>query len=615
MHNFSPVAYDTVWAQLCSVAVVCGSPCLLVNPRAFCLKRPHGRRPFPALPMVFMNPMHLRHPNPQRPALRLTSVRPEVMSFALALYTLTVLNIPFWRHTGQAITFSQVTDYVFLGAVFTILLLLMWLVFDVIAHRYIFKPLAALLIVLASITAFYGAKFGTLFDVTMVQNVLETDRKEATDLLSWQFAIHLALTALLPIAALMALRVNYRSLYREVLFKTVRIAAVTGVVLVIALPFLNSLLSVTREHSELRYRLGPLNVLGASISLARKSTAQVSGPLIVLGDDAKTRPGPPGRAPRLLVIVVGETARAKSFGVLGYDRPTTPRLAALKDLVAFRTATSCGTATAHSMPCMFSNLGRASFTTQKSAQQENLLDVLRHAGVNLLWRDNQSGHKGLAARIPSEQTNLTSGKPVSFLPGKGLGDTDVLDIALLDGLQARIDGMTGDAVIALHMMGSHGPAYYKRYDAERRVFRPDCTSPQFNQCSAEALVNAYDNSIHYTDHVLGELAVILKATAEKGRSTGFIYMSDHGESLGERGVYLHGMPYGIAPSEQTQIPFLAWLSPRLRGELALDAQCVDAARTKPTSHDNLFHTVLGLMDISTRVYSGSLDVFSTCRND
>ena len=168
-----------------------------------------------------------------------------------------------------------------------------------------------------------------------------------------------------------------------------------------------------------------------------------------------------------------------------------------------------------------------------------------------------------------------------------------------------------DTVIVLHMMGNHGPAYFRRYPPEFRRFTPDCATAELRNCSREQVVNAYDNAIAYTDHVLAGVVETLRAAS--AFDTAMIYVSDHGESLGENGLYLHGLPYSIAPRTQTHVPMIAWLSQGFAADHFVNLRCVGGKSGDPLSHDNLFHSVLGLLDVQTRVYKPANDLFETCR--
>jgi lipid A ethanolaminephosphotransferase len=164
-------------------------------------------------------------------------------------------------------------------------------------------------------------------------------------------------------------------------------------------------------------------------------------------------------------------------------------------------------------------------------------------------------------------------------------------------------------------MGSHGPAYAQRTPAERKPFTPECTSNTLSSCAPDQLVNAFDNTIAYTDHFLDQSLLWLQQQAKAGQyDTGLIYVSDHGESLGENGLYLHGVPYAFAPEQQTHVPMVAWLSPALQQRSGVRADCLRQRAAEPLSHDSLFHTVLGLMDVSTRAHDKTLDAAAPCRS-
>lgn len=273
-------------------------------------------------------------------------------------------------------------------------------------------------------------------------------------------------------------------------------------------------------------------------------------------------------------------------------------------MVNYRDTKSCGTATAVSLPCMFSVYPRKQYSDWKARSTENLVNVLTHAGVSVTWWDNNTGSKGIADLISFASMTHRKDSPLC-------NDGECLDEIFLDELDRKLGATTKNSVIVLHQIGSHGPAYYQRYPAAFRRFTPDCRTPELMTCSTEEITNAYDNTILYTDHVLASVAALLEKHQDRIAGA-MIYMSDHGESLGENGIYLHGAPYAIAPKEQTQVPFIAWFSRPYQAAMGLDAACLSRDQDAPRSHDNLFHTVLGMMDVQTRVYNHSLDAFAAC---
>jgi lipid A ethanolaminephosphotransferase len=309
----------------------------------------------------------------------------------------------------------------------------------------------------------------------------------------------------------------------------------------------------------------------------------------------------------VFVLVVGETARAANFSLLGYPRMTNPELARL-GVTAFRDVHSCGTSTEVSVPCMFSPYGRADYDERRIRNSEGLLDVLARAGYAVKWLDNQSGCKGVCKGAGVEYRKIDPESDATLCTAG-----ECFDGVLVRELAAELSKVRQDTVIVLHMMGNHGPAYFRRYPPEFRRFTPDCATAELRDCSREQVVNAYDNAILYTDHVLA--GVVNALTAHEGElDSAMLYVSDHGESLGEGGLYLHGLPYSIAPGTQTHVPLLTWQSHGFAGEMGLDVRCLGTHAGDPLSHDNLFHSVLGVLDVHTRVYRPELDLFADCRH-
>jgi lipid A ethanolaminephosphotransferase len=304
--------------------------------------------------------------------------------------------------------------------------------------------------------------------------------------------------------------------------------------------------------------------------------------------------------------VVGETARAANFSMLGYPRETNPELAK-SDVVAFTDVSSCGTSTEVSVPCMFSPFGREHYDARRIRHSEGLLDVLERAGYTVKWLDNQSGCKGVCQGSGIQYEKMEPGLAPDLCDS-----TECHDGILVRRLQQELAQVRTNTVFVLHMMGNHGPAYFKRYPREFRRFLPDCGTAELRNCSRAEVVNAYDNAILYTDHVL---AGVVRTLAQDARrlDSAMIYVSDHGESLGENGLYLHGIPYAIAPEWQTHVPMFVWVSRQITASGDVDVRCLRGRAHAELSHDNLFHSVLGLLDVDTRAYQPSLDIFDGCR--
>ncbi|WP_241149001.1 phosphoethanolamine transferase [Photobacterium sanguinicancri] len=288
----------------------------------------------------------------------------------------------------------------------------------------------------------------------------------------------------------------------------------------------------------------------------------------------------------------------------GYEKETNEYLAKQEGVINFPNVSSCGTATAVSLPCMFSNMTKSSYSASTARHQEGLLDVLDHAGVDVLWKNNNSGCKGACDRVPYINSSKSKSEELCT---RGT----CFDGVLLENLDEEITAIKKDGVIVLHLLGSHGPTYYKRYPDEFKKFTPTCDTAEIQNCSKEELVNTYDNTLLYTDYLLSEVINTLKAQ-DDSVNTAMLYVSDHGESLGENGIYLHGLPYAIAPDYQTHVPMVTWMSDSFTKKHKLNTECLQEMAQGEYSHDNFFHSILGLMDIETSEYKPALDMFATC---
>ena len=531
---------------------------------------------------------------------------PLLLAAVVSLWLAFVANWPLWRAMAALPDLQSWRGRLFIGGFALMLACANLALLSLGAWRRSLKPLATLLLVVAAAGAYFIGSYGIVIDPTMMINVLQTNPREAGDLLGPKLLLALLLLAgpplwLLWCTPLRAVPVGTQALYNAA-------ALVLSVCLALALLTLNlaAFSATMRNHKSLRYMVGPANTFYALGRVAFGSARHHALPPEPIGLDVRSLPRPDGAKPPLMLLVVGETARADHFSLNGYARPTNPETAA-RGVLSFTQVSSCGTSTAASLPCMFSPLSREAYVTLERPQQ-NLLDVLQHAGLAVLWLDNQAGCKGVCDRVPQIQVEA---------PGL-CRDGECLDEALLAGLDQRLAALPAErrargVVLVLHQMGSHGPAYHRRSPDDRKPFLPECSTHALQDCPRGALINAYDNSIAYTDHVLAQ-AIDWLATQRGSYAPLLLYLSDHGESLGERNLYLHGMPYGMAPRVQTHIPWLIWLPAVPDGPLAALSACLRQQRDRPLSHGNLFHTVMGLLRLTADVYQPALDLSAPCRN-
>ncbi|AGK56265.1 sulfatase [Hyphomicrobium denitrificans 1NES1] len=533
--------------------------------------------------------------------------RPEILILVLAIYIALVLNYPFWHKLFTAAAPQNFSDWHFLAAIVIAVILVLYLILLAISLKPVLRVVVLIFLPVTAAASYFMSEYGIVIDTNMVRNVFETDTREAGDLMSLKLAAYVGILGLLPAILFCVVPWTPQTFKNEALAK-MKYAAVAAPLLVLALfPVWGSFLSLFREQRDLKMTLTPFNYIVAVSSYWQKQNMKQAKSVAPYGEDAHRVSDAQSRTRKsLFVVVVGETARWDHFALNGYVKPTNPELSKIKDLINYSQAYSCGTDTAQSVPCMFSGLSKAGFTNAKAASRENLLDILKRAGIDVLWRENQAGCKGVCDRVPTE--TLTGHKVPTFYPS-----TENFDDVLVDGLDQRIATMQRDTVIVLHMMGSHGPAYWKRYPEKFEIFKPACKVVQFSDCETADIINAYDNTIVYTDHVLARLIGVLSTAENHGVDAGMLYVSDHGESLGEHNMYLHGMPYAFAPEAQIHVPMVVWLSPSMREAAGIDQSCLDKRASQRVSHDNLFPSVLGLMDVKTRVYDPGLDLFAACR--
>lgn len=529
------------------------------------------------------------------------------LTLAVSAFLAAVYNLKFWE------TFALATGGLSLGnlplhiGAFILVVLIFNALLTMASFRFVIKPVLIALLIATSAASYFMNQYGVVIDKSMVQNVLETDLHEATELFSWHLVLTIAVLGILPSLVVGRARVIFPQGLRGLASRFGTGLGSLAVAALLLMLFFKSLAPALREHRELRFLLTPTNYVQAVHGYLR---TRFSTPVVVapLGTDAmKGRAW--ARKPRktVTIIVVGETARAQSFSLNGYGRNTNPLLSQQAGLINFTRFQSCGTATAVSVPCVFSALGREDFSDSKARRQEGLLDVLSHAGFTVLWRDNNSGCKGVCDRISYQDFSAPA-------PADPLCEGDeCFDERLLRGLPQMIRDARNDLVLVLHQKGSHGPAYARRYPARFGRFGPVCDAADFEKCSGTSITAAYDNTILYTDYFLSEAIDLLRASSkEYGIDTSLIYFSDHGESLGENNLYLHGAPYFIAPPEQTRVPFMLWMSEGFSSRFRIDRNCLNARRDQPFSHDNIFHSVLGLLNVNTAVLNPRLNLFSSC---
>ncbi len=514
--------------------------------------------------------------------MKLLSKQYRVVAVACLVYT-ALFNIPFFSRfyaanlQGIPLSLSAIA---FLWGVH-------FLFFSLLAGRYTTRLTLALGFLAAAGSSYFSSVYGVVTDTEMLKNVLATDVAEAGGLFNWTLALAIVLGGILPAVFILRMKIPLRPLRQELLAKAIAVAVSAATVLVAVWAFSADYTSFFREHKSVRYFATPITPLYSLLKLTADTLSERFAEPLVLArttfDDRKVASLEDGH--ELVIMIVGETVRADHIGLNGYQRQTTPRLAAMDHLVSFANFTSCGTATAVSVPCMFSPFSRKKFSDDAIYSSENVLDVLERQGVAVLWRDNNSSSKGVADRVDYQSFRSSDVNPQC--------NPECRDEGMLAGLDDYIAAHPGqDIFILLHAMGSHGPEYYKRYPAEYGRFQPTCQTNHLSQCSEEELRNSYDNTILYADSFIADSIELLKSHPDY--ETALLYVSDHGESLGENNIYLHGLPYDFAPSNQKQVAALAWLPPNSDFDFARTRAQADA----PFSHDNLYCSLLSVFEVT-----------------
>jgi lipid A ethanolaminephosphotransferase len=443
----------------------------------------------------------------------------------------------------------------------------------------------SLLLLIAAATAYFADSYGTVIDVDMIRNTLQTNVAEAGDLITFNLLVHLIFWALVPIVLMYFIPLQKLALSTRIKHRLLASVSAVALIVICLFSFSGHYASFFREHKPLRYFINPVfPVYSAGQYLARNLKSDLNQKYVHTADYAKLPDIDLHR--ELVIVVVGETARTDHFSLNGYSRQTNPLLEKTANIISYSDITSCGTSTAISVPCMFAIAGRDDFNVDQAEQTENVLDLVVEAGPRVLWRDNNSDSKGVAGRFPYQNFKTAENNPIC--------DEECRDVGMLVDLQQYIDQQSGDIMIVLHQMGSHGPAFYKRYPAEFELFTPACHSAELSECSDKEIINAYDNTVLYTDYFLAEVIALLKRNTPK-YETSMLYVSDHGESLGESGLYLHGLPFMFAPQEQTKVAVILWV-----GESSdIDFAASEKLRDVPNSHDAIARAILTVMEVDS----------------
>lgn len=520
------------------------------------------------------------------------SINIGLYSTLFMLYNLFAFNSVFFTKI------YNLSSPVFTAGTFFVIWLLGTLSCLILFHKITVKPLSYIFLLINSGLYYFIKNYNISIDEEMLRNAIETNITETADLLNLTWFLYILILGVLPCYIIH----SFLDIKPLKWYKTLGYAGIlVSMFFAIVFPNLKNVAPFVRTNKPVKYSLIPVNYIGAIISYT-KHYYRDSHEFITIGTDARLEEYWNNGKKNLIIFAIGETARAANFSFNGYKRQTNAPLDSFKDnIINYPNATSCGTSTAVSVPCIFSKDSRADYNNGSLNYTENVLDIMQRAGYSVLWLENNSDCKSVCTRIKSLN-------PCSLRTNS----SECLDNIFIPEIGENLSPTPQNTVIVMHQIGSHGPKYYKRYPENMAQYTPVCNTEKLNECTSEQLINTYDNTIYYTSYILAEIIKEAKKYKQDYNIL-VIYVSDHGESLGENNIYLHSAPYSIAPKEQKHVPFFIWAEDETLNSLNLDKQCLINNTQNAVSHDNIFHSLLGVCGIKTKEYNPHLNLFNLCK--
>ena len=531
-------------------------------------------------------------------APQLTSSRLIVFT---CLYFEIILNLSLWRFVIANLEVNSVTTLIFGASLPVFLFIGLYFILNVLLWPYIYKPVLVTLVILSSIANYVMYQYGIFIDSDMMRNVFETNQREAFDYVNPSGFLWLLFSGLIPSVLVLKSKVVFPPILKEIRNRSLALLVCLLLLGLMAVTLYKEYVIFGRKNRQITRLINPVNyIYGTWRYFQRQALAKRE---FVRIDEDVRHASFEDEYITVFVVVVGETARAMNFSLNGYERNTNPLMSGL-DVISYKDVTASGTATAISLPAMFSQLPRSKFKLNDAVYSENIIDLLANSGYEVVWLENDNGCKKVCDRVFTR--DMVAENNPKYCDG-----TYCFDEVMIEPLEKILGEVEKDTVIVLHAIGSHGPSYYKRYPDGFKAFQPTCDTSEVQNCPSETIVNTYDNTIVYTDYFLNQVINALQKHPQL--EAGMLYVSDHGESLGENGIYLHGLPFSIAPDEQIKVPMILWMSETMKTEDHIDYECLRQRAAEPYSHDNLFHSLAGLMEIDTQTYEADLDLFTPCR--
>ena len=488
------------------------------------------------------------------------------------------LNFVFFHFPFYGFVFNNVDYKSFNGIIIITSLVILMLVVNAFVFYLIFflsrlvgKFLLVLFFIINAVTVYFINTYSVIIDESMIGNVLNTNYEEASSFFSIKLIVYIILLGVIPGIYIIKVKII------NVTLKKFLITSSLALLFIIIMAFANASnwLWIDKNSKQLGGLAMPwsysVNISLFYIHEHQKNKKEILLPDATIKDNEKS----------VVVLVIGESARRQNFSLYGYKRNTNPLLSQTQNLFHFD-ATSCATYTTAGVKCILEH-------AHTDDLYEILPNYLYRNNVEVIWRTTNWGE-------PPVHIQNYKNKDALMLNCKGDGCN--YDEILLSGLKDQILASKKNKIlVVLHTSTSHGPTYSKKYPPQFETFKPVCNSVELGNCSHEELINAYDNTIVYTDYLLHNVIEDLKQLKEY--KSAMFFVSDHGESLGEKNLYMHGIPLSIAPKEQYEIPFIVWLSDSSK-QLKPD---------KTLSQNHVFHSVLNFLNIQSPVYDEEMNIF------
>lgn len=534
-----------------------------------------------------------------------SNIAAAVVVLLVCLFVFSADNFKFWTALDERMSLASLKGFGYAVAMLSIHLVILSGFILLLGFRRMLKPVLVLVLITSALLGYFNFELGVIFDEEMFRNIFETvkdrNNQEATELISKSLIMHVFIFGIIPSLVVVLIPIKPQAMWASIRSRALMFLALCATCFILVMLNFQTVSFFSRENKGLRVFINPTYPLLSLKSFVQDEYLTHSdSEVTIIGADAGRKLRSTRRT--IGIMVVGETARADHFSLNGYNRETNPRLQAVANLVNYSNVSSCGTSTAYSVPCMFSLLNEENYSPKKASAQTNVLDVLEANGIKNVWIDNNSSCKGVCRRIESVNLHGNADPASPYY-----NDGEYYDAVLLPMLEEYVNASDQDLLVTLHVLGSHGPAYHRRFPDEFARFKPYCNHNAPQDCTRQEITNAYDNTILYTDHVVAEIIDQLQELSNNA-DTFLVYMSDHGESLGENGVYLHGLPKFMAPTAQTHVPFFLWFSNNYIKNQKLNFSNVREKASGVYSHDNLSATLLGLMNVVTEASPKELNL-------